>query len=64
MGLDTVTCVSLFYGVAWSIGLADLRWKVDLVERTFRNGKGNHNPVEALELDADRPVGLALLAVR
>ena len=53
LGLALATVSAILYGLARSVGLADLGRKVLLVERSIRRGEGDQDLAEALQQDVE-----------
>ena len=53
LGLALTAAPAAIYGVARAAGLADLGWRVDLVERSVRRGEGDPELADALRRDAE-----------
>ena len=47
------TLASMLYAAARALGLVDLGWKVDLVDRSIRCGEGDPELADALQREAE-----------
>ena len=52
-GRALVTITSMLYAAARALGLVDLGWKVDLVDRSIRCGEGDPELADALQREAE-----------